>query len=144
MELHKPVISLILGSLMMVASATRLYAAETAAPALHPKVQAALAWEIPANECGKQPSLSRAGKDLDEGNGVKRRFDVDSNTLGIHKRRQKRWVKCMTRYNQDIVDSIKMMRSSAQYGLTEPQAKTILQKMVDAQAVLTAQRTASR
>jgi hypothetical protein len=125
---------------MAVASITSLSAAETGKAALHPRVQAALGWEIPINECGGQPRLSRAGKDIDEGDDVKRRFDVDSNTLGRHKRRQNRWIKCMTRYNQGIVDSIEMLRSSAQYGLTEPQAKIILQKMVDAQAVLTAQR----
>ena len=50
----------------------------------------------------------------------------------------------MTKYNQGIVNSIETLRNSAQYGLTESQSKIIYQKMVDAQAVLTAQRPASR
>ena len=140
----KSVKSIILGGLVITLSATNLHAAKSETSALHPKVQEALAWEVPADDCGEHPALARAGKDIDEGNDVKRRFDVHSGTLARHERRQKRWVKCMTGYNQGIVDSIEMLRSSAQYGLTEAQAKTILQKMVDAQAVLTAQRSASR
>ena len=139
----KLAVSLILGSLLI---ATSLQAAETETPALHPKVQDALAWEIPANECGKQPSLAKGGSVLNEnvdGLELQRTYNLDSNTANRYKRRQKRWLKCMTDYNQGIVDSIETLRGSAQYGLTEPQAKIILQKMVNAQAVLTAQRTAS-
>ncbi len=133
------------GCFLLTAFTPGLYAAESSE--LHPKVAAALAWEVPANECGKQPALAKGGSDRDEnisGFEVQQTYDLDSNTLNRYKRRQNRWVKCMTKYNQGIGDSIESLRSSAQHGLTEAQAKIILQKMVDAQAVLTAQRTASR
>ena len=136
--------SLTLGSLLLAASMANLQAAGDISAKLHPKVQSALTWEVPADECGKHPKLARAGKDIDEGNGVKRRFDVHSATIARHDRRQKRWAKCMTSYNQGLVDSIEMLRGSAKHGLTEAQANTILQKMVNAQAVLTAQQAATR
>ena len=138
--------SLALGSLLLAAS-INLQAAEDVSAKLHPKVHAALTWEIPANECGNTPKLKGASPDLAEivdGQEIQRSYDIDYNTLSRHTRRKNRWIKCMTSYNQGIVDSIAMLRSSAQHGLTEAQAQQILQKMVDAQAVLTEQKTASR
>lgn len=135
---------LIVSSLLILLT-THLPAANGAE--INPKVTAALAWEVPENECGQQPALAKGGSDRDEnisGFEVQRTYDLDSNTLNRYKRRQNRWLKCMTKYNQAIVNSIEALRNSAQYGLTESQAKIILQKMVDAQAVLTAQRPAPR
>ena len=132
-------------SLLLISLTTHLPAALGAE--INPKVAAALAWEVPPNECGQQPALAKGGSDRDEnvsGFEVQRTYGLDSNTLNRYKRRQNRWLKCMTKYNQGIVDSIETLRNSAQYGLTESQAKIIYQKMVDAQAVLTAQRPASR
>ncbi len=136
--------AVLLVTLLLILLTTHLPTANGAE--MHPKVTAALAWEVPANECGQQPALAKGGSDRDEnisGFEVQRSYDLDSNTLNRYKRRQNRWLKCMTKYNQGIVNSIETLRNSAQYGLTEAQAKIILQKMVDAQAVLTAQRPAS-
>lgn len=137
--------ALLLTSLLLILLVTHLPAANGAE--INPKVAAALAWEVPANECGQQPLLAKGGSDRDENIGgfeVQRTYGLDSNTLNRYKRRQNRWLKCMTKYNQGIVNSIETLRNSAQYGLTESQAKIIYQKMVDAQAVLTAQRPDSR
>jgi hypothetical protein len=139
--------SLTLGSLLLVASMTNVQAAGDVSANLHPKVQAALTWEVPASECGNTPKLKGASSDLAEivdGQEIQRSYDIDYNTLARHTRRKNRWITCMTQYNQSIVDSIGMLRGSAQHGLTEAQAKQILQNMADAQAVLTEQETASR
>lgn len=139
--------SLTLGSLLLAASMTNAQAAEAVSAKVHPKVQAALTWEVPAHSCGDHSKLKGGAPDFAEivaGQEIKRSYDIDTNTLSRHTRRKNRWVKCMTQYNQSIVDSIEMLRSSAQHGLTETQAKQILQKMVDAQSVLTAQKTAAR
>ena len=139
--------SITIGILLLAGSMTNIQAAEDISAKLHPKIQAALTWEVPANKCGDTPQLKGASSDLAEivnGQEIQRSYDIDYNTLSRHTRRKNRWIKCTTQYNQNIVDSIEMLRSSAQHGLTKAQANQILQKMADAQAVLTAPKTASR
>ncbi|MCB1691698.1 MAG: hypothetical protein KDI19_02975 [Pseudomonadales bacterium] len=102
---------------------------------IHPKVQEALAWELPDNPC-EPPDLKGAERDVLEADGAVRRFDVDTNKLTHYKLKTKRWRRCVMDYKQGLIDEFGKLKDSAQYGLTQEQANTILSKMATIQAVV--------
>ena len=102
---------------------------------LHPKVQAALDWTLPDNRC-EQPKLPGAGKDVVDTTGASNREGVDSYKLSRFNRAETRWKKCVVKYKKGLLKEFDELKNSAQYGLTEPQAKAILAKMATIQSVI--------
>ena len=135
--------TLIVSSMLLTMLYTSTQASESGDNNLHPKVAAALSWELPVNGCGDQPeSLNEDNRDENvSGFEMKRSYGTDATKRGRYKRREKRWVKCVTEYNQSLIDGIRMLQSSAKHGITEPQGKAILQKMIAARDILTAEPT---
>ena len=115
----------------------------------HPEVQAALDWQLPTNECKKPPSrletdgiaarggLGIAGIANSDGmKDAKLTYPTNSIPQKTIQRKEARWLKCEKAYGQSLVTAFQTLKTSAQYGLTEPQAKQILQKMAGIQTVL--------
>ena len=102
---------------------------------VHEKVQAALDWQLPINAC-KRPQLRGAGMDFVDGEGVRRRFDVDSYKLDRFRRKEKRWQSCIEEYKRALLEDFEGLMNSAQYGLSQQQANVILGKMALIQSVL--------
>ena len=121
--------SIVTGALLLSASYT--FAAD-----IHPKVQAALDWELPANTCGDKPIVP-GGKstNLVDENGVSRQYDVDHKTLERIARQAKRWHNCTSRYKNNLLADFETLKNSATHGITKEQADLILGKMSLIQAV---------
>ena len=102
---------------------------------LNPKVQAALDWQLPENSCIK-PNLTGDSAAIVDSLGVTSSYHVDGYKLGRHKRKLKRWQKCAKSYRKDLMADFENLKSSAQYGLTQDQAKQILGKMALIQTAL--------
>lgn len=106
---------------------------EATSPApIHKKVQAALAWRLPVNPCEKPRELIMAST-ADPSQGGKAQTDIDTYTMKRYERKEKRWKKCVKKYQKTLMDDFEELKNSAQYGLTQPQADTILKKMAKLQ-----------
>ncbi len=95
---------------------------------VHAKVQAALDWQLPANRC-KRPRELIMSSTADPAQGGKPQTDVDSYTMKRFERKEKRWKKCVKKYQNALMKDFEALKSSAQYGLTKAQADTILANM---------------
>lgn len=132
------VLALLFGLLAVVPAAQSAESAASAAQpgSVHPAVQQALNWSLPANECRKPRSKGTVTKVSNEGADSGARSDVDSYTLKRFKRKEKRWMKCVDGYKEGLKDEFETLRGSAQHGLTQDQATTIMGKMKLIQSVL--------
>jgi hypothetical protein len=116
----------------------------------HEAVQAALDWELPLNSCKKPRStgqeegvvahggvISHAPTGTTEGSlSTPTVFGIDHYKIDQYERKKKRWETCVTNYKSNLLDQFEVMKSSAQYGLTEQQAETILGKFAQIQAAV--------
>lgn len=130
-------LAITLVSLTFVALANAALAAD--APQTHPEVQAALNWALPANTCKQPRSVGTVTKVNNEGADSGARADVDSYTIERYERKKKRWLKCVDGYKDDLKGDFETLRGSAQHGLTQAQANTILGKMKLIQSVIMTQ-----
>ena len=102
----------------------------------HGKVQSALDWQLPDNNCDK-PILAHAQwESFDRLQNTTIRYDVDYYKVERYERKMVRWNDCVAEYKQVLAADFETLESSAQYGLTRTQADTILGKMALIQAVL--------
>lgn len=107
-----------------------------AAAEVHPAVQKALDYSLPELTC-EQPEIPGVGKDVyDPATGAVNRADVDSYTLGRFKRAEKRWKKCVAKYKKGLFKDFESLKASAQHGLTQSQADTIMGNMKTIQAAI--------
>jgi hypothetical protein len=114
---------------------------------IHEKVQAALGYAVPENPCDKPNSYARsvsvsgaptqaAGSALIfEGQGAQEISDVDSYTLRRQERKSERFEKCVATYKEGLLEDMEELKMSAQHGLTQDQAITIVGKMAEIQKV---------
>lgn len=94
----------------------------------HPEVQAALDWQLLANECGARPQLSK-GSDYANDTQETVMSDVDHYTRGRHKRALKRWIKCEERYRRSLLKDFGRLKDSVRHGMTQAQAEIVLGKL---------------
>jgi hypothetical protein len=112
----------------------------------HPEVQAALDYQLPENTCGKKPkSFESSGEAIGqpvqesgaltvfEGSGADEMSDVDSYTRKRQERKMTRWKNCTREYKSGLLADMEALKSSAQHGLTQPQANIILENMATIQ-----------
>ena len=118
---------------------------------IHEKVQAALDWELPPNHCQKPKDLQIEGV-LANGGYISHAptgttensdraptvFDLDHYQIERYERRRKRWDNCVSDYKSSLLEDFEALKSSAQYGLSERQAKEILTKLAQIQAAVMA------
>jgi hypothetical protein len=108
----------------------------TFAAEVHPEVKKAFDYSIPELNC-KKPKLPGALKDVvDPLTGAVNRADVDSYKLGRYDRAEKRWLTCLTKYKQGLMQDFEELRNSASHGLTQTQAKAIMSNMKGIQRVI--------
>lgn len=109
-------------------------------------VQAALDYQLPENTCSKPdvitgdanvvaPIQDPSSVSLFESSSTVVVSEVDSYERGRQERKEKRWRKCLAKYKQGLLDDFERLNSSAQHGLTEEQAHTILTHMALVQSV---------
>ena len=127
-----------LGLLAGLASGTAI-AAENGGTT-HPAVEAALSWQLPENPCEKprtqgmpQPQEINQG-----GGGDAAVWDVDHYTYERYQRKENRWKSCLAEYRQTLQSDFQGLMDSAQHGLTQSQAETILGKLREIQDALEA------
>lgn len=106
------------------------------APKVHKKVQQALSWELPENKCVMPKAPGNKKQVNDDMGSSHTEWDVDTYTLERYQRKENRWKKCVERYKTKLVKEFETLKSSAQYGLTQPQADVILGKMKLIQEVM--------
>jgi len=112
----------------------------------HPKVQAALDYQLPENTCGTKPksfesSGEAIGKPIQdssstsvfEGSGAEEMSDVDSYTRKRQERKMTRWKSCTKEYKSGLLEDMEELKASAQHGLTQPQANIILANLANIQ-----------
>ena len=113
---------------------------------VHKAVQAALDYEIPENTCVKPkttfteksvtaPAQDAGSASFFEGSSASNVTDTDSYTRNRAARKEKRWKKSVDKYKKGLLADMETLKSSAQHGLTQAQAETILGKMATIQAV---------
>ena len=102
---------------------------------VHGKVQAALDWKLPYNDC-KEPKMRGVGTGLINDEGATQTYDADSYQIGRFERKQKRWRSCVSKYKSGLLEEFTELKNSAQYGLTQQQADIILGKMALIQSAL--------
>lgn len=116
---------------------TAVFNAEAAdAQQVHKKVQEALDWQLPGNNCLKPEAPGQRKEVRDEQGATRTEWDVDSYTIARYERKEKRWQKCVDKYKSKLADDFETLKNSAQYGLTPAQAETILTKMKLIQTVI--------
>ena len=112
----------------------------------HPEVKAALDYQLPENTCGNKPkSFESSGEAIGqpvqesgaltvfEGSGADEMSDVDSYTRKRQERKMKRWKNCTKEYKSGLLEDMEKLKASAQHGITQSQANTILESMADIQ-----------
>ena len=112
----------------------------------HPKVQAALDYQLPENTCGTKPkSFEASGEAIGtpiqdpsstsifEGSGAEEMSDVDSYTRKRQERKMARWKNCTREYKSGLLADMEALKASAQHGITQPQANIILENMATIQ-----------
>jgi hypothetical protein len=105
-------------------------------PKVHKKVQQALDWELPKNKCVLPKAPGKKKQVNDDMGSSHTEWDVDSYTLERYQRKENRWKKCVERYKSNLAKEFENQKNSAQYGLTQPQADTILANMKLIQQVM--------
>ena len=100
----------------------------------HARVQEALDWELPVNNC-KKPKMVARSSNVNDGQGDREVTDVDSYTIERYERKQERWESCLGEYKEALLVELAKMKDCAQYGLTRAQADIILGKMALMQKV---------
>ena len=113
---------------------------------IHPKVQAALDYQVPENTCGVKPkSFESTGEvvgapiedpsstTIFEGTGADEMSDIDTNTRRRQERKMKRWKKCTAKFKEGLLVDMEDLKASAQHGLTQAQADIILANMAKIQ-----------
>ncbi len=118
---------------------------------IHDKVQEALDWELPGYSCERPKPLGIAPADNPIGVGVGAglsasnslqgvgatiSYDVDYVMIAAHERKEKRWKKCDQAYRDALLADFRELKDSAQYGLTEEQARIILTKLALIQSTI--------
>lgn len=102
----------------------------------HEKVQQALDYELPVNDCERPEMIVAASNVVDgESGGSSTQTDVDSYTLGRYERKESRWQACVEEYREGLMADFEELKASAQYGLTQAQADIIIGKMALLQEV---------
>ncbi|XOV84676.1 MAG: hypothetical protein ACFHXK_06055 [bacterium] len=117
-----------------VMAAQSVHAADS--PKVHKKVQQALDWELPQNKCVFPKAPGKRKQVTDDMGSTHTEWDVDTYTLKRYQRKENRWKKCVERYKTSLGKEFETLKASAQYGLTQPQAETILAKMKLIQQVM--------
>lgn len=105
-------------------------------PKVHKKVQQALDWELPKNKCVMPKAPGKKKQVNDDMGSSHTEWDVDTYTLERYQRKENRWKKCVERYKSNLAKEFETLKNSAQYGLTQPQADTILSHMKLIQQVM--------
>lgn len=100
----------------------------TAAEMPHKEVRWALDWTAPVNACEK-PKLVSHSYNVTDSEGARPVTDVDSYTIKRYERKEKRYEKCLEQYKKGLLKDFERLKGSAQYGLTQDQADTILAHM---------------
>ncbi len=88
---------------------------------VHPDIQAALDWQLPANDC-KPPVIKQS--------------NVTSGQERKLKRAAKKYEKCLGKYRTILAEDQQKMMDSAVHGLTQDQADTIMWHLKVIQKVL--------
>jgi hypothetical protein len=116
----------------------------------HEKVQAALDWELPLNYCKKPRSVGGQEEVLAHGGVISHAptgttegslstptvFGVDHYKIDRYERKKKKWETCVSSYKSNLLEQFEVLKSTAQYGLTEQEAETILGKLAQIQAAV--------
>ena len=117
---------------------------------VYEEVQEALNWQLPLNTC-KNPKEIRHLQNIDanggyishsptntteESGGAPTVYGVDHYKIDRYQRKKKRWESCISNYKSELLVSFEKLKSSAQFGLTKPQANTILGKLAQIQAIV--------
>jgi len=118
---------------------------------IHEKVQAALNWQLPLNNCNK-PNFSKHQVVGDGGfishtptnstevsAGTPMIFEVDHYKIRRFARKKKRWENCVSEYKSNLLEHFATLKSSAQYGINKQQAEIIMGKLAQIQAVVISQ-----
>lgn len=111
---------------------------------LHPEVKAALQYEVPENTCKKPrgsedvksvaaPTQSSGSLNVFDGSNTGDVSEIDSYTRKRLARKEKRWKQCVGQYKEGLLADMERLKSSAQHGLTQEQANTILANMARVQ-----------
>jgi len=101
----------------------------------HEKVQEALDWELPVNSC-KKPKMVAVSSNIVDAEGARAQTDVDSYAIDRYHRKEKRWKSCVKAYKDALLEDFGELRDSAQHGLTQAQAETIVAKLGLIQSVV--------
>ena len=114
----------------------------------HAEVQAALDYQLPENACGTKPkSFESSGEAIGtpiqdssstsifEGSGAEEVSDVDGYTRKRTERKVARWKNCTKKYKSGLLEDMEELKTSAQHGLTQPQANIILANLANIQQV---------
>ena len=110
------------------------------AEGLHPEVKFALQYEVPENTCKRPrggedlksvsaPTQSSGSLNVFDGSNTGDVSEIDSYTRKRIARKEKRWKQCVGDYKKGLLADMERLKSSAQYGLTQEQANTILANM---------------
>ena len=112
----------------------------------HDAVQTALDYELPENTCSKPKVISNeatvtappqdpSSTAFFEGSSTSEVSDVDGYTRKRQERKETRWKKCVVEYKEGLLQDMEQLKGSAQHGLTQEQANTILESMALIQKV---------
>jgi len=88
---------------------------------VHPDVQVALDWKLPAHDC-EPPTVKQS--------------HVTSGQERKYKKAAQKYEKCMNKYKSGLVEDQKKMMGSAVHGLTQDQADIIMSNMKAIQKIL--------
>ena len=102
---------------------------------VHPEVQRSLGYQLPASDCGDEPTLRGVSTFRDNAEKAAQ-TDVDHYTRKRHERRHKRWSKCNDKYRDGLMKDFNRLKDSAQHGMTQEQAQVVLGHMKSIQDVL--------
>jgi len=85
---------------------------------VHEKVQNALDYNIPLNECKKPKGIERmsavvdgSGIMNDIGEGGVTQSNIDSYTMDRLKRKEKRWLSCVEKYKQNLLKDLAELKT---------------------------------
>ena len=116
-----------------LAAALLVFTSISSMAEVHETVQAALDWQLPVNICKQPKPPAGALQDIEDNEGVSNRVGVDSYILDRYERKRKRWEVCVSDYKEALLEDFAELKNSAQHGLTQQQAETILAKLAQIQ-----------
>ena len=102
---------------------------------VHPEVQKSLDYQLPASECGDEPTLRGVNTFRDSAEKASQ-TDVDHYTRKRHERKHKRWSKCNDKYRDVLMKDFNRLKDSAKHGMTQAQAQVVMGHMKSIQDVL--------